>query len=159
MAEVLILGIGNPLRGDDGVGWRAASELASRFEAHHVEVLRCHQLTPELAERVAAAGRVIFIDVVLGSEPGLIDCRTLQAEAASYSALSHHLAPSRLLGYTQNLFGVCPEAVQITVSVQSFDYGERFSPAVKRAFPQLLCTIETIVRSRAPSQPRLSTIQ
>lgn len=63
MAEAcsdLVIGIGNPLRGDDGVGWW----LARRAETLKLtpRVLRVQQLTPELAEELAGARRVLFID-------------------------------------------------------------------------------------------------
>ena len=58
MVRLLVIGVGNPLREDDGVGWRLAEALAQAG----VEVHTCHQLLPELA---AELGRV---DLVLFSE-------------------------------------------------------------------------------------------
>ena len=149
MAGVLVIGIGNPLRGDDGIGWRAASELASRFDDESVEVLPCHQLTPELAERVAAARRVIFVDAAIGRQPGLIRCRPVQAGAAAPSSFSHHLTPPLLLRYSWKIFGARPRAVQLTVTAQNFEYGEEFSASVAAAFPQLLRTILILARQEA----------
>jgi len=48
-ARVLVIGYGNTLRGDDGLGQRAAEALAQRALPDGVEVLSCHQLTIELA--------------------------------------------------------------------------------------------------------------
>lgn len=50
MARVLVLGYGNPLRSDDGLGWRVAVELFRANASVDVLVLPCHQLTPDLAE-------------------------------------------------------------------------------------------------------------
>jgi hydrogenase maturation protease len=146
MAGVLVLGIGNPLRGDDGVGWRAASELASRLAACSAQVLPCHQLTPELAQPLAGADRVIFIDAATGAQPGVIQCRSVHAGYTAGSIFSHHLTPPSLLECTRRLFGACPEAVQVTVTGESFGYAEGFSPPVETAFPQLLQIAETLVR-------------
>ena len=49
MRRVLIIGYGNPLRADDGVGWQAARRLAELRQDEFVETLALHQLTPELA--------------------------------------------------------------------------------------------------------------
>jgi hypothetical protein len=48
--QVLIVGYGNPLRGDDGLGWRAAERLRTVIQDAGVEILALHQLTPELME-------------------------------------------------------------------------------------------------------------
>jgi len=62
MAEVLIIGYGNPLRGDDGAGWQAAGILKERIRDERVQVVRSHQLMPEMAEAISRARKVIFID-------------------------------------------------------------------------------------------------
>ena len=62
MARILIVGYGNPLRFDDGLGWRAAEELSQRLSPPEieVEVIVRHQLTPELADNVRNAEAVFF---------------------------------------------------------------------------------------------------
>ena len=149
MAGVLVIGIGNPLRGDDGIGWRAASELVSCFDDDSVEVLPCHQLTPELAECLAGVQRVIFVDAAIGRQPGLIRCRTVQAGAAVPSSFSHQLTPPLLLRYACKILGACPRAVQLTMTAQNFEYGGQFSASVGAAFPQLLRTLFILARREA----------
>ena len=46
---VLVIGYGNVLRSDDGVGWHVTERLASDARFASVTVLQRHQLTPELA--------------------------------------------------------------------------------------------------------------
>ena len=72
MAGVLVIGVGNPLRGDDGLGWHAAEHLRERLVELHATVTSCHQLIPELAEPVSRAERVIFIDARVGPTPGTV---------------------------------------------------------------------------------------
>src|SRR5579863_2441204 len=69
MSRTLIIGIGNPLRGDDGLGWRAVESLRQIASLQEVETVTCHQLTPEMAESVSRAERVVFIDAYVGSPP------------------------------------------------------------------------------------------
>ncbi len=64
-AASLVIGLGNPLRSDDGIGWRLAAQLPARAGL----VVRCRQqLTPELAEDLAAAERVLLLDACLGPQ-------------------------------------------------------------------------------------------
>jgi hydrogenase maturation protease len=59
----LVIGIGNPLRGDDGVGWWLAQRAERWLPPSQLRAVR--QLTPELASDIAAAARVLFIDAWL----------------------------------------------------------------------------------------------
>ena len=61
-ARVLIIAYGNPLRCDDGVAWRAAEALEGKFPSEQVEILRLHQLAPELADAVRQRELVLFVD-------------------------------------------------------------------------------------------------
>ena len=72
-SDNLVIGIGNALRGDDGVGGWLAQRAEQWLPA--VQLRTVQQLTPELAEDMAAAARVLFIDAWLvpggrGMEPG-----------------------------------------------------------------------------------------
>ena len=49
---ILIVGFGNPLRADDGVGWYVINLLQHVSFEHSVKLLACHQLMPELVEEV-----------------------------------------------------------------------------------------------------------
>jgi hydrogenase maturation protease len=81
--DVLIIGYGNPLRSDDGVGWQAAELLTDDPRLADAQILACHQLTPELAEDVSRAGFVVLIDA--STEPGVpgsVETRTTSTRAA-----------------------------------------------------------------------------
>src|SRR5947207_2352820 len=85
---VLIIGYGSSLRGDDGAGSIAAELLAERFKENDVQVRRCHQLVPELAEPISCAEVVIFVDACRENQPGEITCRPI-APRTSVGTLNH----------------------------------------------------------------------
>jgi hydrogenase maturation protease len=153
MAEVLILAIGNPLRGDDGIAPRAALDLAARTDAERLEVVTCHQLTPELAERVAAAQRVIFVDASVALPPGAVQSAAIRADGHPCAAFSHHATPSLLLSYSQTLFGKCPEAFQVSIGGESFEYSEAFSTAVQSGYAELIHRIEDLSQAGPRGSP------
>ena len=70
----LVIGIGNPLRGDDGVGWwlteRAEQLPRATSTGSPLLVRTVQQLTPELAAELTAARRVLFIDAWWPPGPG-----------------------------------------------------------------------------------------
>lgn len=60
--RTLVVGLGNPLLGDDGVGWRVAEAVAHRVRASAVEV-DCHAGGGlSLMERLVGFDRAILID-------------------------------------------------------------------------------------------------
>jgi hydrogenase maturation protease len=77
MKPILVIGCGNPLRSDDGVGRHAARQIAATVSPSDVTVLVRHQLTPDLAEPVYKARLVIFIDASCEDPPGKIRSRRI----------------------------------------------------------------------------------
>jgi Ni,Fe-hydrogenase maturation factor len=53
ITRVLIIAYGNPMRSDDGLAGRAADGLEGKYPPSEVEMLRVHQLAPELARVLA----------------------------------------------------------------------------------------------------------
>jgi hydrogenase maturation protease len=145
--NTLVLGYGNPLRGDDGVGWQAAILVARELE-ETVEVLARHQLTPELAETLSQMDRVIFIDAACEGTPGEVCCRQLACQWGGGQSFTHHVAPADLLATAQALYGHAPEGYLVTVNGASFGYTEALSPVVSAALPQVLAQVKEIVQSR-----------
>jgi hydrogenase maturation protease len=151
MPRVLVIGWGNPARGDDGLAWHALKQLAAGPLGEHIAVLLRHQLTPELAERVLQAERVIFVDASAQDPPGRIRCRRLSPEGREAAAFSHHLTPGTLLALAQTLFGRCPEAFSLSVGGADFTFTETLSPQVRSSLPRLLRSIRRRLYSPAPT--------
>jgi hydrogenase maturation protease len=135
MADVLVIGYGNPLRGDDGVGCVVAEEVAKHFcdPESKVQVVACHQLNPELAEAVADARAVIFVDASVELNAGEVKITPVTPDRFSPAAVTHHLEPSALLATASELFGQAPPAKAVLIGVASFDPGMRLTPPVQGA--------------------------
>lgn len=145
MARTLIIGYGNPLRADDGLGWHAARLLAERIRRDDVDILTCHQLTPELAEDVSAADLVIFIDAACVGEPGAFRCEDVRPDMSSSTDFTHHFDAPALLACAQVLYGSCPRAVLCSVAADSFDLTEDLSDAVQAALPTLVRQVLALI--------------
>ena len=144
----LIVGYGNPLRGDDGVGQAVARAFADEAAIDGVDALACHQLTPELAERFAAASKVVLIDAAAGREAGAVSVIPLQPAPTPTSTLGHHVEPSQLLRMAQFLYGRSPEAYLVTVGAGSLALGEGLSAPVMAALPEVIATVRRLALKR-----------
>jgi len=143
MARVLIIGYGNPLRSDDGLGWHAAVQLFRNSASRDVEVLPCHQLTPDLAEAVSRADTVLFLDSTHEGGPGELRCREINPVEGSAS-FSHHLSPQVVLGIARDLYGAYPHAWLLTVCGGCFEAGEELSAEVAHRLPDLRARVREL---------------
>lgn len=144
--DVLVIGYGNPLRGDDGAGWRAAELLAEDPRVAGAVVLARHQLTPELAEDVSRASLVVLVDA--SQEPGTagtVSSYPLSLDPASGPVFSHHVDPARLLQLATDLFGKAPPAVQVIIRVADVGPGTELSPTVDAAMPGLVDAVVDVI--------------
>ena len=146
MTGVLIVGYGNALRGDDGVGWHAAGLLADDPRLTGAEVLARHQLTPELAADVSGASLVVLVDASADDNPpGSVWVRRIRPRHDAVGAWSHHLDPAVLAGLADALYGAVPPVVLVSVAAASFADGDRLSPALQRALPGVVETVARVV--------------
>lgn len=147
--QCLILACGNTLREDDGVGPWLASWAQDRFHADpRLRVLSAQQWTPELAEEIAAAAAVLFVDCSSIAAPGAVLLSDVLPRGASQGLATHHMGASELLALALELFGHAPhKAALLTVGAASLDLREGFSAQVEAALPRACRLLEETVLS------------
>ena len=141
MQKTLILGFGNPDRGDDGVAWYILSKIANHFnKSLSEEQIECcmvelndaihlwfnMQLIPEISEQLANYQHAIFVDAHTVDVKEDISAIDLKPEFQN-SPFTHHLTPSSCLSLTQSIFGKYPEAKLISVKGYSFEFNNQLS--------------------------------
>ncbi len=149
--RVLIVGYGNPLRGDDGVGPEVARRLAAEFQDPDIEVLRELQLKPELAESMSRAELAIFIDARADDQPGEVRIEEV-VPSEPERTFTHQFAPPMLLMTAQVLYSRIPRAFLVSVGGENFELSEGLSEAVQRAIPEVLATVRRLISSH--TEPR-----
>jgi hydrogenase maturation protease len=143
MSKVLMIGYGNRLRGDDGLGPRAVERL---HETHpQNEAIVCQQLTPELAEAVSGCRLALFVDASHEGTPGEARKEALLPAAGDASSFTHDLQPSVLLALSEELYGEAPEAILVTGTGARFE-GEGMSAAGEAALLAACGIAEGVLR-------------
>jgi len=138
---LLVIGYGNTLRRDDGVGPRVAEAIAA-LALPGVRALACPLLTPELAEAVSEARAVIFVDAAVEA-PRQVQLRDL-APAASSQLMAHAASPATLLALARDVFGHAPEAWWLTIPAEELGVGEDLSSLAQRGFETALREIKQL---------------
>ena len=134
MPQVLVIGIGNTLRSDDGFAWHVVDEL-NRQEIEGLRALKIHQLMPELAETISEANLAIFVDAGEQGVPGTLTCNPVTASSSDFR-FSHDVTPATLVQMAKALYGKEPKASLICVTGKSFEHGDSLSPEIAAVIPQ-----------------------
>jgi len=143
-ANFLVIGYGNTLRSDDGVGAKVAAAI-EELALHGVTALVRHQLTPELAETISEARAVVFVDAAVDA---VTEVQVWQLEPADGTQLMAHGACSRTLrAMAKQFFGRCPRAWWLTIPVENLEFGEELSPLARRGYKTALEKIRELAGS------------
>lgn len=138
-SQVLVIGYGNTLRGDDGVGYQVAETLAE-WQISRVRSLAVHQLLPELAADIAAVDVVVFVDAAVAMRQGRSCVNTPPTPNITITPLivggetplrTHLVTPQLLLGLAQHLYGVTPAAYLLAIPAIDFALGTSLSPIAR----------------------------
>lgn len=144
---LLILGLGNDLLGDDGIGLLAASKLEGRF-GPDVAVQTSGLSGLYLLEPLEGFEDAIIIDAVVGDRPGRVreleasEVRPVPVPSAHYAGLPEALALARASGMRVprrlRIFAVEMDPTQVIGTVPS--------PTVMDALPELMARIAKAAR-------------
>jgi hydrogenase maturation protease len=112
-----------------------------------VRVIARQQWTPELAEEIAAAGAVLFLDCSIAAAPGELRLSPVEPAKSDAEPGTHHLGAAELLALSRGLYATLPrEAMLLTIGAGSTELGERFSDAVRAALPAAQRRIEETIQ-------------
>ena len=139
--STLIIGFGNGLRSDDGAGIRAATLIAEQSPT--LRVIATQQLTPDLAEDIASATQLVFLDAYAAPEAGasLRVERVFGDGVGSASAVAHHASPAALAQLAKAVFGTAPEVWIVGIPAYSFAAGEVISPGTLHSIDEAVALI------------------
>jgi hydrogenase maturation protease len=141
----LVLGIGNPVMGDDGIGPRAVELLADRDLPPGVRVEEAGVPGWGLPNWLAGWSRVILIDAVhMGEQPGTwrrFSPEQVRLIASGQAVSLHEPGLANGLELAQALDLLPEEIVIYGVEPAGNLPGQGLSPAVHSAFPGLVDTI------------------
>ncbi len=137
---ILLLGLGNDLRGDDAAG-RLVAQEAAQWHLAGLRVIHVQQLVPELAAALADANTAILIDASRAgsNEPTL----TPVTAEASEGSLTHHLSPGQFLGLARALFDWAGEMWLLSIPAESFEMGDAITARCRAGILSALSLLKT----------------
>ncbi len=139
--EFLVIGYGNTLRGDDGVGPRVV-EAINALRLPGIRTLVCQQLSPEHAVPISQAAAVVFVDAAVG-EPRAVQCRELEPGETT-QLMAHAADPRTMLALSRDVFGHVPQAWWLTIPAVNLEFGESLTPEAQRGCAEAVEKIQKL---------------
>ena len=153
--KTLVIGLGNPILGDDGVGWRVVEEIARKTASRDdVEVDTVSLGGLSLMERITGYERVILVDSIFsGKKPigtvsqfkltDLPDLSSGHTTAIHDTSLRNALSVGRsmdiLLPRDEDVMIIAVEAENV------YDFSDILSPPVEAAVPQAVDAVLQLI--------------
>ncbi len=174
--KTLIIGLGNPILGDDGVGWRVAEEVERTLppfsaevrgkwgetEGGIAEVERLSLGGISLMEQMTGWERVILVDSICtgGRAPGEVvtfSVDGLGETESGHSASGHDLTLKQALKLGRSLGADLPRNQDIhivAIEARNVDvFGETLSPEIAAAVPRAVKAVLEILTAEGVRSP------
>ena len=159
--KTIIIGLGNPILGDDGVGWKVAEELRKKLPSPiqgegsgmgvMIETASLGGLS--LMERLEGYQRAILVDSMeTGGNPvgsvRVFPLSELPNPSDSHSASAHDTSLLTALETGRKMGLDLPEKITV-VAIEAktvHDFSEELSPAVEEAVPGAVQTVLDLLK-------------
>lgn len=137
--KTVIIGLGNRLLSDDGVGMAVAEQVAGRIRSDDLTVLELNSGGIRLMEAMAGYRRAVVVDAIQsGAEPGTVQRFDPAGFVTTKNTCSSHDTDFGTAFRTGQLLGIpLPEQVSFwgVEALECAVFSERLSPAVAAAVP------------------------
>lgn len=147
--RLLIYGIGNPGRQDDGLGWAFLEALEGGLPPG-VETFRNYQLNIEDAELISMHDRVLFVDASKSQDIQAFRCRAVRPQA-SMTFTTHHLTIESVLALCQTLYQKTPRVEVLEILGYAWELMEGLTPEARSNLERAVaCWRTNLATFRAP---------
>lgn len=122
--EILLIGIGNSGRSDDGIGWAALDRI--REQGFTGTCAYRYQLNIEDAELVSHYQKVLLIDACQHDLPAGFSIEQVLPDA-SFSYSTHQISPAAVAYLCSTLFDARPDIFLLQIPGYRWEIGEGLS--------------------------------
>lgn len=142
--QIAIVGIGNALRSDDGLG-NYITETIEQLQIKNVKTFIVHQLQIELLEELQDFNSVIFVDASLKNEEVIFE--EIKQDLSVASSSSHRISAEMLVQLSKKLYQKQIHFYSCAVKGYYFNMGESISPQAKANAKKAIEKILSFIQS------------
>jgi len=156
--KTLVIGLGNPILGDDGVGWRVVEEIARKTANQPDVEVDCVSLGGlSLMERLTGCERVILVDSIFtGEKPigtvSLFKLTELPDLSSGHTTAVHDTSLRNALNVGRSMDIPLPRDEEVLIvaieAEKVYDFSESLSPPIEAALPKAVGTVLQLIESK-----------
>ena len=124
--KIILIGIGNCGRRDDGLGWAFLDRFKSMSPKIEAELIYCYQLNIEDAELISTADIVVFIDAYQRELENGSSFEICQPEN-NFEFTSHALSPGVIVSLCNSLYSSYPKSYVLKIQGEEWELKEGLS--------------------------------
>ena len=151
MKDIMVVGIGNLLMQDDGVGVHVIRQLEKLGLPEEIGLIDGGTHSYDLVDIFCEANKLIIVDAMqAGGEPGTIyraPLEELGLKAEANDCISLHQLHFTDAMHMVNLLGHQPQAIVFGVEPATVDLGLELSPKVAQKLPRLIELIQIEIQN------------
>lgn len=148
--KMLIIAIGNALRGDDAVAGMVCEALEKEY-SHRVNFLYVQQLDIGLAESLSAYVAVLFVDASISAAKANINLLQKNSTGSGSRSFTHHIQPQVLAQLVQKLYGDHTTFFLCEIPVQALELSNELSAPARKDAAEATKQIEAWILSQLAS--------
>jgi len=157
--KTIVIGLGNPILGDDGIGWRVVEQVTEELENRpqngnsgtiETECLAVGGLT--LMEHLIGYERAILVDAITTGKVPDGTVRSFPIEALPNLAIGHFSSAhdttlQNAIDMGRRMGAQLPEEIEIVAieAQQIYDFSEELSTPVSNALPKAVKTVKELL--------------
>lgn len=147
MKKTAVLGIGNILLKDDGIGVRVVHHLEEKGSLPWVELVDGGTSTMDMLGLFLTYDRVVVVDSLRGGHPPGTVYRLTPEQLGKYKGFNVSLHDVQVLDLTRisAMLGKTPEVTIIGIEPKEIDESMNLSPEMEAALPDLVKLVESEV--------------
>ena len=158
--KTLIVGLGNPILGDDGIGWRVAEKAQRELFGATSKLDQSHQIDFEflslggisLMEHLIGYDQAVIIDAIhtgneLQGKISVFPLEELTGKPQGHLSSSHDTSLPDAIKMGQLMGAQLPQEITIiAIEAQNvYNFSEELSPAVANAIPDAISELKHIL--------------
>ncbi|NOX71075.1 MAG: hydrogenase 3 maturation endopeptidase HyCI [Candidatus Micrarchaeota archaeon] len=144
--KIAIIGVGNDMKGDDGIGPLVAERFFEKVKDAHDTILTKTYAPENIIGKIISFDPdvvVVFDAAIFGGAPG--ECRLIEREELTTFSMSTHNAPLGIF------FEIIKESSKATIyligiQVESTHFGNKISEKVMSSVPSALSLANDVLR-------------
>jgi hydrogenase maturation protease len=148
--KTMVLGLGNPIFRDDGVGLRVIEELRKQVHDNNVTIEGAELAGLDMLETLSRYDRVIIIDAIqMGGRVGEIYRLTPEdLKPTSHTGTPHDVNFSTALAFGERIGIKLPLKIDIlAIEIpNAINFGETLTPEVEKVVPQCVKEVLEMLR-------------